>query len=319
MANTKLFSVMALALLVIISGCVLPGGTRAVKVEANTGVKINKFVADPVVAEEDELVRFDAEIENVGGVRAGNVEVILSGLEGVWRTASGGLATANDVKKAIGVMDPPRPASNIPGDLSAFTLMLKPPDLPEGVETDFPVVARVNYDYKTTGSITIPAISKSLYVDKKRKGETIPDQPTISSKTFAPLEISMDSSRVPLVANDAGTTKTTETYIIEIQNLGKGSPISGTTVGSLTGTIKLLGAGSTLKRCLNKDASGNTVTFTSSDVDLLKLRRGSKVDIPCDLEMDITSPGSASSVTFTIDMDYKYFVEETAVVKLYGK
>src|SRR3989338_8319136 len=102
MPKMKLF--IAIIALVIISGCVLPGGTRPVNVEANTGVKINKFLADPAVAEEDEVVRFDVEIENVGGIKANNVELVLSGLQSIWRTTASGnpVAGANDVKKAIG-------------------------------------------------------------------------------------------------------------------------------------------------------------------------------------------------------------------------
>ncbi len=316
---SKIKFLVALIAIVVISGCVLPGGgTRPVKVEPNTGVKINKFIIDPAVAEEDELVRFDVDVENVGGVRANNVEIILSGLESTWRTTSGGLATINDVKKVIGSMDAPRPAVSVPGDLSIFTIMLKPPDLPEGVQVDFPVIARANYDYKTTGTAVIPTISKSLYVDNLRKGVAVENTPSIGN-TFAPLQISLEAARVPLVVNDAGTVKSTETYIINIQNVGKGSPISGTSIGSLTGVIKLFGAGATLKKCLNRDASGNAVTFTSSDVDLVKLRASNKVSIPCDVEMDVTTPGTKGSVTFTVDMDYKYFIEETAVIKLYGK
>ncbi len=315
MPKMKLF--IAIIALVIISGCVLPGGTRAVKVEANTGVKINKFLIDPAVAEEDEVVRFDVEVENVGGVRANNVEIVLSGLEGVWRRLTGELAGPDDVKKVIGSMEPPRPASGVPGDLAAFTVMLKPPDLPEGVQMDFPVTARANYDYKSTGSAVIPTISMSLYREKLRRGDPMEDKPTIGN-SFAPLQVGLESTRIPLIVNEAGN-KTTETYIIEILNTGTGSPISGGSVGSLTGTIKLLGAGATLKRCLSKNAVSNAVTFTSSDVDLVKLRAGRKLDIPCDLEMAFTTPGATGSITFTVDMDYKYFIEETAVIRLYGK
>ena len=106
----KVFLVLLIASVVLISGCV---NNRAVKTGENRGVTINSFTASPLQAYTGEQVLFDLEIENIGGTTAKNVQAHLFGVEGQWRDDLGNTIDSTLTKWGSIVLKPPVPSRNI--------------------------------------------------------------------------------------------------------------------------------------------------------------------------------------------------------------
>ncbi|MEM7819445.1 MAG: hypothetical protein QXD48_01305 [Candidatus Aenigmatarchaeota archaeon] len=70
--------ILLIVVLIFVSGCI---GGGQVKVDANNGLTINEFSADPIIAEPDDFVRFFLDIENVGGTTARCITAELFGVE----------------------------------------------------------------------------------------------------------------------------------------------------------------------------------------------------------------------------------------------
>lgn len=325
-------SLLLILALVFIAGCI---GQRSVKVEANNGLKIMEFSADPPVAEFNDNVLFTVGIENVGGTTAKNVDVQLFGLKGIWKELGG-----KEVETAGKIFDndpfdPPLPAQNRPGDLKFFTKTVLPPELLEGVEQDFPVTAHVTFDYSTTGSIIIPTISKSLFRIKTDKGEAVDSTPKISNSD-GPLKISLSKGTVPIVVDERRGGHQDATFVIEFLNIGDGFPVTEKSVtvngqprkilGILTGSITVSGKGvffDPQDSCLSisRTSSDTKVDFTTANIDLLKLRSDGRLPLSCTLKIDRGqfTPTTSGIITFSINMNYKYFIEKTINIHVFGK
>ena len=76
----ELLPVALIALLILTSGCI---GGREVKIDANNGLLITEFTADPLTVEYSDPVLFFVDVENVGGTTASNINIILYGIKGV--------------------------------------------------------------------------------------------------------------------------------------------------------------------------------------------------------------------------------------------
>jgi hypothetical protein len=307
-----------LVLVVLISGCVNTTDQRPVNTVSTEGIQINKFDINPAFANENEIVTVDVEIENVGGATAKNVKATLVGTSGTWRSTGGSVLTADQNMVDITSLDPPKPSENIPGDFKIAVKAIKPPDLPEGVETDFPLALRVDYDYQTSGSVVIPTIEKSLYVEQSRSGKSIASTSQVSNNN-APLKVALGAGGVPAVIDSTGSGNT-ESFVIEVQNVGSGLPISLSTnkVGQITAAISALGSVQTLN-CLGNAGTGTPKTVTITAGDETKLRSTGKVSIPCDVTFNTLPAGSTGTLVFTVDLDYRYFITEGKTVKIEGR
>ncbi len=315
-----------LIVLVALAGCV---GQREVKVEANNGLKIQEFSADPLTAEFNDNVLFAIDVENVGGTTAKNVELKMFGIENIWAKIGGSPAEANDTKKVFGDdFEPPVQAQNRPGDFRTSTKTFLPPLLPEGVEQDFPVTARVTYQYSTTGSIVVPTISKSLLRIKSNKGEAIESSPRITN-SFGPLKIGLDKGTIPIVVDETRTGEQEATFVIEFLNVGDGFPVTESkekrTLGLLQGSMTLLGPGAKFDECLGirpSESAPNKIEFTdaANTIDLLKLRSNGRLPLSCTIKIDRSTftPTTSGIITFSISMNYRYFVEKMLNVHVIG-
>ncbi|MCX6818391.1 MAG: hypothetical protein NT129_00125 [Candidatus Aenigmarchaeota archaeon] len=295
----KVLLAFLLVAVIALSGCV---GQRPVNIDANNGLLISTFSVDPLKVEEGEDVSFLMDIENVGGVTATDINVNFYGAEG-WDSVE---------EKTIAELEPPNPISNTPGDFKTVSVVLTaPPDLPQGVQVTYPITARATYDYKTTGSIIIPAYSKTLYKIKTDKGETIDTTPKVEN-TNSPIKVSLSRGPTPIIVDEEEGEETT--YVLEFANVGSGWPVTEEGIGEMTGTIKVEGAD--LVRCLEEDAVSNTVTF---DVDTLKMRSSGKVPVSCDVKVPSGwSTTQSGSIVFMIDIDFGYYVEKTANIMVWG-
>jgi len=292
---------------IALSGCI--GGGGEVRINENNGLIITEFNANPTAIEDTEDILFTVDIENQGGTTATGAEVKIYGAEGWCGTTS----------KAWTSLDPPDPVTNTMGDAKTFSSLLSPPDIPEGVSSNFPITARATFTYHTTGTITIPAYSKTLDRINQETGNA--DATINVDNTYAPIQIGLNKGSIPLVIDEDENEDVT--YILDFINVGSGWPVTEstggtTTIGRMQGTIKLLGNGMTLTECLNENADGNEVSF--DDVDTLRLRSGGRVPISCSFDIDSTvwDSTTSGSVIFVIDVDYTYYVESTSTVTVHG-
>ena len=79
MNKTLPIVVLSLAMIVLISGCTIPGTTREVKVSSTDGLVINEFSSDITRYEDTEPISLYLEIENVGGTTAKDVNITIKG------------------------------------------------------------------------------------------------------------------------------------------------------------------------------------------------------------------------------------------------
>lgn len=305
-----------LVAVIALSGCT---GTTEIKTDPNNGLVISEFSADPLKAnDQGDSVLFLMDIENLGGVPAKNISLDIYGAEG-W---------TGEKHKVINDMSPPDPVTDSPGDFQAITMILNTPDdLPQGVQANFPITTRVTFDYKTTGTISIPVYSKSLYKIKKDKGEVIDGSAKVEN-TYAPIQVKMSRGSTPLIVDDTKTTGTdTYGYLIEFVNVGSGWPISEGSVagrvGGISGTIRVYGEGVTLYECMGRNVAGETfVTIEPGDVDVATMRSSGRVPVGCSVQIDNSAwaggTTQSGSVLFTVDMDYRYYVEESANIMVWG-
>src|SRR3989338_1575905 len=199
-------------MLVLISGCI--NNERKPTFDANNGIIINEFSAEPVPAKAGDLVSFFVDIENVGGTTAKDIKVSLYGVENMWEDRNGNKITSTP-SVDYPEMKPPSLATNRAGDFKIASFFLKPSEiLPEGVTTNFPVTARATFTYSSTGTITMPAYSDTLYTTKKNKGEIIDISPRIDN-THAPIQIRISKATVPLVIDNKRAGNEIATYVFE--------------------------------------------------------------------------------------------------------
>ncbi len=315
MTNKKYLIFMVL--LVFSAGCITGGGERKPTIDQNNGIIISSFTAEPLPAKSDDLVSFFADIENVGGTTATNVVVSLYGIENVWRDANNNVVGSTPYVTYTD-MKPPSLANNRAGDFKIASFNYKPTDLPEGVTTRFPVIARVTFQYHSTSTITIPAYSNTLYTAKKNKGEAIDIQPRVDN-THAPVQIRVTRATVPLIIDETRQRDEIATFLLEFIDVGSGSPVTDNTIGRMMGTIKVAGPGVSFSDCLGV-TSGGVITINANNIDLVKLRSDRRVPFGCSIKITRSSWTATMSgnIVFTIDMDYKYFVEKTVEVPVTG-
>jgi len=296
--------------IILVSGCL---GTTPT-IDSNNGLLITTFSADPLKVEEGDSVLFLMDVENLGGVTARDIDLDFYGVDG-W--------TGTGKHKDISDMNPPDPITDSPGDFEAITITLTAPeDLPEGVQANFPVTARITFDYKTTATISIPAYSKSLYRIKQNEGEAIDGTAKVEN-TYAPIQATLSRGSTPIIVDDTkGTGEEDFGYLIEFINVGDGWPISpgaGIRIGALSGTIKLIGNGVTFDECLGQ-TGGTSVTISEENLDMTTMRSSGRIPIGCSIIIDRTGWGATTSgsVMLTIDMDYRYYVEESTNIMVWG-
>ncbi|MFH0832710.1 MAG: hypothetical protein V1900_03265 [Candidatus Aenigmatarchaeota archaeon] len=300
MNNRLLFSM--LILVVFASGCIQ---TQPVKVDANNGIKIETFAADPVDVYDKSTVSFTADIENVGGNTAYNVETELTGMD-VWGPGYKKFST-------VSKMSPPKPDESIPGDIKTYMWEIDAPDLSEGDFVSFPVKARVTYDYETGNTIAIKAISYDRYSIMQKKGETVENPVSMRDDFSGPIKIKLAKGATPLIIDPSEAEgKIERVYKLEVQNVGDGWPITDNVVGRVTGSIELFGPGITLKECTG-------ITGSMSNFYVI-LRSNGIAPIACTVEIDpIRWQTKTEDVfRFKAKFSFRYYVEKEVSVTVRG-
>lgn len=307
----------AIALAVIVSGCVT--ADRKPIFDANNGIIINEFSAEPMPANGGGEVTFFADIENAGGATARNVDVTLLGVDNPWKKNDNPV-TKDDVTRRFDSMNPPSIDNRRPGDFKIANFILKTPNMPEGVKADFPVIARVTFEYSSSATMTMPAYSSALYAVKKNKGEVVDIQPRLEN-SHAPVQVRITRAPVPLIVDEKRGGNEIATFIFELVDVGSGSPLvmdQSNAIGLLNGRMTVTGPGVSFSDCLGQ-RDGNKIEPVP--LDLIRLRSDRRVPFGCSIKIDRSQWQSASksdSIVFIIELQYFYFVEKSVEVPVIG-
>lgn len=309
--------------LVFAAGCV---GSGPIKIVANDGIVIEKFTADPSDVFDFQSTTFTLDIANTGGTTAKNVEAKLLNVEKIWRKTDKSDTSNTDIilLTADQTLGPPRIKDNIAGDSRFLSRIFLAPNLREGSIAAFPVKARITYDYKTTGSIAIKAISFERLQVLQNRGQSVSD-PLIETNSESPLKMKFSKGSVPIVINAqevvTGGTVIRRDFRFEITNIGSGFPITNDKVGQVGGTavgnkiILKAPSGITLESCTGHK-SGNSESFS------IDLRSDGTAPLSCTLKIDaaasFSKPTDEVSLIFDFELNYRYFVEKDVSVNVQG-
>ena len=295
-----------LLVVVLVSGCTQTNQSKTTSV--NDGLVINELSVDPSVIDSSiqDTGSILLEIENVGGTTASNIVATLSGVSGLGLTSS-------EATKSISEMSPPditvSPPS--PGEFKVFQWEIRPDRLPEGISHPYPITARIEYGYKTTGAVTIPLYMRSEYKRRSQRGEPIDSTITVTN-TNAPVKIAV-TGETPFIARASGDVAS---YRLSFTNVGDGVPNTNNVDGLLLGTIKIVGNNAQFADCLGVK-NGTEITLDANNLDRqIKLRRGSSDKRLC----DIRYTGSAPSDTITLEfrLTYRYYIQREITVTVIG-
>ncbi len=307
---------------VFISGCI---GSQPVNVDANRGLTILGFSANPTDVISGETVLFDVDVANVGGTTASNAQVDLFNVENQWRDENQNPIDST-LTKELGTLRPPEPTRNVPGQERLVQYALMTPGIPQGVSPTLRVEARVTYDYNTSGFIDVPAISEDEFRRKGMLKETVSPPTVINSA--GPIHMTMDPKFSPVRVDTTNVGEDIQTWPLRVilTNVGDGFPITPEDSpailgagGKITGTMQILGPGAEFSDCLGV-TSGTTIDLDSADI-VVKLRQDGSVPIACTISIDKNTWNNRpeDSVKLIFNLFYRYYVSATASVQVTGR
>ena len=298
-----------------IAGCT---GTTP-STDSNNGISIIRFAASPAEERSGGLVLFDVEIQNVGGTTARNVKADLFGVERQWRNPDGSLVTSTLTKFGTATLKPPNLQRQLPGDFKIAQWQLMTPDIPQGVAPSLPVEVRVTFDYNTSGFLIVPAVSDQEFEIRRIQNQPIASAEIVNSE--GPIKITIpESFRRPIIVDTEDPTPTESVPLrIEFINVGDGFPITEGETGKITGTIRLFGPGAEFEDCLGA-TSGNEVNLNNAEIPT-RLRDTQSVPVACSIRIDKAQWGARpeDSITLVFNIFYRYYVRESASVRVFGK
>jgi len=312
-------AIILIAALVFVAGCT----GRSVRVDENRGVTINLFSSDPTSTKSGNPVILELEIENIGGTTATDVTAELLGVQNQWRLTTAGFPPVPDTQvKGPYRLRPPAIDKDLPGDFKIIQWELVTPSVSQGIAPDYPITARVSYDYNTSGLLTIFAMKRDFF-DKVEEG-AIPE-PEIPTLTFhnspGPIKLTLDERSSQPIIVDLEDTEPFEYFPMRIivVNGGDGFPITEDEFGRFTGTIELQGPGAEFEECLGQNG-GTFIDLDDTEIPT-KLRQSSTVSLSCVVKIDKAEWGLRDHDTVSIKFNifYRYFVEQTTTVKVFGK
>ncbi len=304
---------MLLLLVLAIAGCI---GGSAPKVDINNGVVIEKFTADPTDVFDFQAATFSVDMGNVGGTTAENVVLKLLGVENAWRQQVG-TGTVAEVSKGPFTFKPPSMKDNIPGDFRFFDVTLTAPDLNEGDRASFPVKARVEFNYKTTGSVIVKALSINQQQILQRKGEAV-SNPVQESNSDGPVKFNFVRGSTPLVIDPDEAATIERDFRFEVSNVGSGWPITDSAVGKVGGSSRgnritlQAPSGITIKSCDGITGSSDSFSVT--------LRSDGRAPVSCTLSINTADwrTKSEGNIVFNVELNYRYFVDSEVSVSVQG-
>ncbi len=230
-------------------------------------------------------------------------------------------------------LTPPVPERNKPGQSFIRTWNLKPPILPEGVTSDYKILARTSFFYTTNAHMNLDAWSRQEEKTRLDKGLSV-TLPVVVDNSEGPIQVFVTSARNPVVVNPQSYSGPLqfENIRFEFANVGQGFPLSTSGVelpgglpatdrGFIFATISVNGPGVFFSDCLGQ--SGVTEVLLTGDVvaNLVRLRGSTQsVPIACEIAIDRTQFATKpiASISFDVNLFYRYFVDSETLVHVRG-
>jgi len=292
--------IFGLILIILVSGCT----NKNPKTNSYDGVVINEFSSDDLSLESGDSTSLYLEVENVGGVDAKNVRAYLFGIDG-WNINPSADITIGDLRA-------PDMTMNTKGEIASRTWDITAPSIPQGVESPFPIEARVVYQYKTTSSSKINLYSEYEWKRLSDKGQLSQSNMLPIDNSNGPIHVTVQGpSDYEIRENSDNTIPITITFM----NTGSGDPVKiGTDgkwdSGKLDGNITIIGPGTI-------DCGNGAQKEITEELDL---RRNKPRKKSCILHIDKDELGNipTSTITMNFDFDYNYFVSRLVTIKVIG-
>lgn len=217
------------------------------------------------------------------------------------------------------------PAQNRPGQSFTTQWILRPPVLPEGIHTTYPVTARVSYLYTTNAHMNIQAFNKAEAQRREALGEPLTFPIIIENSYAAPIQVAIARGVNPIIVNQRQPNLELVNYIIEFQNVGNGWPLPLdsdviTSNGFIFATVELNGPGAFFYECLG--ARSGTEIFVYGDViqNLVKLRSDRRAPFGCTIAIDRAAWADtpAGTISLTFNLWYRYYTDAQIAVDVLG-
>lgn len=227
--------------------------------------------------------------------------------------------------KSLGDLRPAVPAQGKPGQSFTAQWIFKPPVLPEGVYTTYPVTARVSYLYTTNAHINLQAFNKAEEERRRALGEPSDLPLVVTTSHASPIQIAVVRGRNPIIVNQRQPNFELANYLFEFRNIGNGWPLpfeSDVRVpnGFIFATVELSGPGAYFYDCLGA-RSGNEV-FVSGDViqNLVKLRSDRRAPFSCTIAVDRAAWADKpmGTISLTFNLWYRYYTDAQTAVDVLG-
>ena len=203
-----------LALTIIVSGCA-DNSDQGVSVSQTDGVEIESFTATPSEIFEGQQATFELQLRNVGGTRADNVVAKLYNVpfEGdrSWNIRNG------DEKISFNSLRAPDPETDAPSTSVPRTWTIEAPDLSQGVTIPYDFYTRVLYQYDTTATTEVTAMSDQRFRDQ---GATR-SKPTVDN-SGGPIQMEV-KTRTPIVFFEGSSEQRSDICVV-VKNEGDGRP-----------------------------------------------------------------------------------------------
>lgn len=228
---------------------------------------------------------------------------------------------------------PPVPERNKPGQSFIKTWTLTPPILPEGITSDYKILARTSFFYKSNAHMNLEAWSRQEERTRLDKGLPV-TLPVVVDNSEGPIQIFVTSARNPIVVNPQSFSGPLqlENIRFEFVNVGDGYPLSTSGVelpgglpstdrGFIFAVISLSGPpGVIFSDCLGQ--YGTEILVTGDVVYNLVRLRGSTQSVPVACEIAIDRAQFATkpvvSISFDISLFYRYYVDKETIVHVRG-
>lgn len=318
-----MYKYIVVIIILLLVGCVsLPSSEQENILFSNNGIIINTFSSDLLeVREDDAEFTISMEIENVGERTAKNIVVELFGINWPvkWKNNMG-IYSSDDFRKQIPSMLPPDIQTKETGEFQLLEWTICVPDLPEGTKKSIEVIGRVTYDYSTSSTADIHAITRNEFTRRKQINAPVYSSIDITN-SFGPIQVTIDGESPIIIETRRAQMSEDEryeivSYRITFTNTGSGIPITDGIDGKITGSIRIEGPDVELYDCFEK--TDKTESFIE-----VRLRRGESITKACSIKIDRKQWKEKNIpediIRFILDLDYTYYVQKPLTITFYGQ
>lgn len=307
-------AIIPVLLIIFISGCIGFGGGAT-----GDGVVILDFKPDFPSVYSGEPVKLQLRVQNLGEIDAENTEAQLTNIK-LSKWGSMGVVEKKNLGKLI-AYDPANP--DVPGAVRTVEWALEAPKLEKGLQWTYTPMVKVSYDYKTRATKSITIVDQNELRRIMQQGRSLPAQATVVTK--GPLDIEIRTGDYVKTTSRFTAGRVYDIFPIYIKITNKGIGAGGTVVrNGFAGffgeefdypvEVKITPPSGTSfvysGTYGEDDCSTGTVT--------VDLWQGKEKEITCELQVDEV-PEFRTEGLITVEVSYRYQVEASTQIKVFGK